>query len=120
MVSDCSWPQGLRQGAQTPMVFDWVTRDHGTYGTNGEMMRMHGHRNFRFQEFEISESVARESTSRRSGYLKKFFAFSKKLLPIGFTSPSQSSPNSWSLAFCVAFNRVGTSTKTRTCRSPKP
>ena len=52
--------------------------------------------------------------------VKSFLAFSKKLSRIGLTLGSQRSANSLSLAFCAALSFVGTSTVTRTCKSPWP
>ena len=53
-------------------------------------------------------------------HVKSFFAFSKKLSRNGFTLASHKSANSFNFAFCSALSLVGTSTVTRTCKSPWP
>ena len=50
----------------------------------------------------------------------RFFAFSKKPWLMGLSLPLQSAANSSSFAFWPGDRRVGTSTLTRTCKSPRP
>src|SRR5437870_11599875 len=64
----------------------------------------------------LQHSIAALSPPQRN----RSFAFSRKLLVCGFTLASHSSANSCSLARCAAFKCAGTSTCTRTCRSPDP
>ena len=52
--------------------------------------------------------------------LKRFRALSRNPLLCGFTSSPQRSANSCNLAFCSLLRRAGTSTLTRTLRSPVP
>src|SRR5207249_7075609 len=68
---------------------------------------------FRRQKESVHERLT-------AAYRNKFRALAKNPRLIGFTFSSHSSANSCSLAFCAAFRCVGTSTVTRTCKSPWP
>ena len=58
--------------------------------------------------------------SAKTPYRKRFFAFSKNPFEMGFTFSSHNAANSWSFCFCALFRFAGTSTPTRTCKSPCP